>query len=479
MRSSGSQLDFRYVKLADEIENKIKRGVYKVGDKLPSLRKLHNHSGLSISTVYQAYIELEKRGMVEARLKSGYYVKPLFHHLLPSPELQNYKAVPQKVSINTLANSIVESMRDPSIVHFGGGAPVSELLPYKQLIRSVTSNTSRHMKEAVTHYGNPSGTLQLRRQIAKRVLGISQKITHDDIIVTNGCMEALSLCLRAVAKPGDTIVVESPTFHCLLQLIEDLNMFALEIPTDPRHGIVMGSLEDALAQHDVKACIFISNFHNPLGFAMSTTKKKKLVEFLSKKNIPIIEDDIYGELFFGKTRPTTLKSFDKEGLVLYCASFSKTLSPGLRIGWTMPGIFKETVGRHKLNTSVTSPALNQYMIADFLQSGAYDRHLRKLRNALKNQMNNTALAIARYFPEGTKLTAPQGGMMLWVELKDHVDGLELYHKAIKQKVSILPGIICSTTPQYKNFIRMSCGHPWSDHIEKGIIKLAEIIASFG
>lgn len=475
---TATQANYRYLRIADDFENKILEGIYKAGEKLPSIRKLHDHTGYSITTVYQAYIELEKRGAVEPRLKSGFYVKPLLRNILPSPKLKRHKPAPKKVLINALAASIVEDMSDSSMLQLGGAAPDPKLLPYKQLLRPIKSNMNCNIKDIIANYDNPSGTLELRQQIAKRTLGISQKITIDKIIVTNGCMEAVNICLRAIAKPGDTIIVESPTFFCFLQLIEDLNMLALEIPTDPEHGIDIKSLKQALEQNDVKACIFISNFQNPLGYAMSSNKKRELVDLLSKRNIPIIEDDIYGDLYFGKTRPSTLKSFDKKGMVLYCSSFSKTLAPGLRVGWTMPGIFIETVKRLKLNTSIVSPTLNQFIISEFLKSGSYDRHLRKLRTALKNQVSNTALAIARYFPEDTKITAPQGGLILWIQLNAAVDGLKVYHEAKKNNINILPGILCSTSKKYKNFIRISCRYPWDDKVEKGIIRLAKIINEF-
>jgi DNA-binding transcriptional MocR family regulator len=271
--------------------------------------------------------------------------------------------------------------------------------------------------------------------------------------------------------------VESPTYPWFLQLIEDLNMFALEIQTNPQSGIDLQALDNALQRNTVKACLLVPNFHNPLGFEMPVEKKGRLVEILTARKIPIIEDNVYGELYFGRKRPVTLKALDKEGYVMYCASFSKTLAPGLRVGWCMPGRFAESVRRLKLNSTIASPTLNQQVVADFLKSGAYDRHLRQLRTALKNQVTNTALAIARHFPADTKVTAPQGGLTLWVQLSPGLSGLKLYREARKRNISIFPGIICSTTQKYSNFIRISCGNPWSPKIESGIVSLAEIITS--
>lgn len=468
--------DFHYRRLANEIEGKILEGEYAAGDKLPSLRKLHKELNFSISTIYQAYIELEKRGIIEPRIKSGFYVKPVLYNRLPTPKLIKHKAKPKKVSVNTIANFIFEAMSDPDVLQLGGAVPAPELLPLKQLSRILKSMSLQDIENIMLNYEHPSGNLELRRQIAKRTFGFSDKITVDEIITTNGCMEAVNLCLRSVAKAGDTIAVESPTYHGFLQSIEDLSMYALEVPTDLTKGVDLSNLEKNLDRNNVRACLFNSTFQNPLGYVMSDADKQRLVTMLNHKGIPVIEDDIYGDLYFGEKRPATLKSFDKKGLVLYCSSFSKSLAPGLRVGWTIPGRYADTVRRLKRNTSLASSRLNQTVIARFLKGGYYDRHLRKLRNNLKKQTSNVALAIARHFPETTKITSPRGGLVLWLQLDDSADGLDVYHEARKHDISILPGIITSSSDKYKNCIRISCGHPWNEILEKGIITIGRIIS---
>ncbi len=466
---------FRYARLADDLEVKIRAGVYRSGEKMPSLRKLHGQTGLSITTVYQAYIELEKRGVVVPRQKSGYYVKPLLGRILPSPEVQKLQPVPKKVTMNTLAYSIVEDMSNPGFLQLGGSVVMPELLPFKQLTRCLRAENMDAMKRSLMRYENPHGNPELKRQIAKRMHGQARQAITDEMVITSGCIEAVSLCLQAVGNAGDTVVVESPTYPWFLQIIEDQNKFALEIPTDPRTGIDLDQLERAVQKNVVSACLLVPNFHNPLGFEMPEERKKALVKMMGEMTIPIIEDNIHGELYFGQARPNTLKSLDRKGLVLHCASFSKTLSPGLRVGWALPGRFADRVKRLKMNSTIASPTLNQQVVAQFLKTGAFDRHLRRLRMALKNQITNTALAIARTFPEGTRITAPQGGLTLWVELDKKVDGLKVYQEARKKRISIFPGIICSATGRYRNYIRISCGYPWSETIDKGIRTLAEII----
>jgi DNA-binding transcriptional MocR family regulator len=335
--------------------------------------------------------------------------------------------------------------------------------------------TARQLRTGFTTYDNPYGNPALREQIAKRSLHTGPVNSIDDLVITNGCIEAVGLCLQAVARPGDTIVVESPTYPWFLQLIEDLNMLALEVPTDPQSGIDLEALERAVHENTVAACILVPNFHNPLGCLMPEENKQKIVTLLGRRGIPIIEDDIHGELFFDGTRPMPLKAYDRRGMVLYCSSFSKTLAPGLRIGWTIPGRYRDKVRRLKLNLSIASPALNQLVMASFLKEEAFERHLRRLRQALKGQTADIAMAVARHFPEGTKMTSPKGGVTLWIELDNKVDALNVFHKAREHRIAIMPGIMCSTTHRYRHCIRLSCGFPWSDALAAGMETLGHII----
>ncbi len=470
---------FRYVRLADEIEARIEEGVFKAGEKLPSIRKLTSATGLSLTTVYQAFVELEGRGLVEPRQRSGYYVRPVVHRRLPPPRRRRHRAVPRRVSVSGLARSVVEAMGDPGLLRLGGTVTAPELLPHRQLGAVIRSLTANRMARLLSTYESPVGSPSLRREIAKRTIELAHGIDTEDILVTGGCIEAVSLCLRAVARPGDTVAVESPTYPWFLQLLEDLNMFALEVATDPESGIDLDALRAAVDANEVKACILVPNFHNPMGCLMPEEKKAALVALLNGRGVPVIEDDIHGDLYFGPTRPSTLKAHDRKGLVMYCSSFSKTLSPGLRVGWSIPGRFADTVKRLKMNGSVSSPTLNQYVVAEFLKGGTYDRHLRRLRTSLKNQASNMALAVARHFPPGTRITAPAGGLTLWVELDPAVDGLEVFRAALEAGIAIVPGSMCSGSRRFRNCIRLSCGLPWSEAVDAGVRKLGEIVGELG
>jgi len=466
---------FRYLRLADRIAEKISSGLYRAGEKLPSIRTLHSQAGASITTVSQAYAELETRGLIEARPKSGYYVAPRFRDILPLPSAPRHQVRPEKVQVNVLAEAMQETIDDQGMLSLGAALPPPDILPVKQLAASTRTVATRYLRNNGAGYGSPAGLLSLRRQIAKRMVGCGVECSAEEIILTSGCMEAITLCLRAVAEPGDTILLESPTFVCDLQLIEDLNMLALEIPTDPQTGIDLDALAEAVDEHGAKACIVNPNFQNPLGFRMPTANKRRLLEFLTARQIPIIEDDIYGELYFGASRPTIMKAYDQQGMVLYCSSFSKTLAPDLRVGWTLPGRYLQRVQRLKFNSSIASSKLNQMIMDDFLESGYFDRHLRRMRDVIHNRVATMARMIANYFPAGTKISAPQGGYILWVQLDERVNGFELFNRAKKAGISILPGEICSSTGGYQNCIRLSCWHPWSEQLEDGIKKLAALV----
>ncbi len=471
---------FRYQSLAETIATGIGNGTYRAGEKLPSIRQWRAKTRLSIATICSALMELERRGLVEPRPKSGYYVKPLIEDILPTPKahplsIRTHQIKPEKVKINNLAFTVLEAMGDPSILQLGGSVMAPHLMPIKELARGIKSASLDRLAGLMAVYDTPMGHPGLRRQIAQRYLSQIDDIGPEQIIITNGCFDAVAICLRALTQKGDIVVVESPTFPWYLQLIEDLHLLALEIPADPKAGIDLAALEDALSRHPVKAAVFNSNFQNPLGFLPSDEKKSAVVQLLTGREIPIIEDDIYGELYFGRSRPATLKSFDSKGMVLHCSSFSKTLSPGLRVGWCMPGLFLHKVKRLKLYGSISSPPLTQEVLSRYLANGNFDRHLRRLRITLQRQMTDLILAVARYFPAGTRISAPQGGLTIWVELHKMTDSLELFRRALAAGITVLPGIICANTTAYRHCIRISCGQPYNDVLDRGLRTLADII----
>jgi len=465
------QLDpYLYEQIANKIAILIEKKTFRPGEKVPSVRRLSLQEKVSISTVLQAYVLLEDRGLIEARPQSGYYVRLQRRSLPPEPAISSPSLSATSVNVSELVASIHDTIARRDIVPFGAATPSPELLPIRKLNR-ILAGIARDSDGEEHSYGIAQGSEELRHQIARRAVDFGCTFSGDDLVITFGCTEAINLCLRAVAQPGDTIAVESPTYYGFLQIIESLNMKALEIATHPRDGICLEALDSAITKNTVKACLFATNFNNPLGSCIPDAKKKQLVDLLARRQIPLIEDDIYGEIYFGTDRPKVCKAFDKHGLVMLCSSFSKSLSPAYRVGWSAPGRFKDEVRRLKLMNTLSCVLPTQITIAEMLRGGGYDHHMRRIRKAYASQVQNMAEAVGQYFPRGTRVTRPQGGFVLWVEMPPAVDSLELYRKALQSKISIAPGSLFSPKQQYRNCIRMNCAHPWSEKIHAAIATL--------
>ncbi len=466
--------EHKYIDVSDRIEKLIENGVLKVGDKLLSVRALSKEQGISLSTAFQSYYHLESKGLIEARPQSGYYVKFSREHVLDLPKAGDPPDDAVPVSVDEMISSVYHDLNSEKLIHFSLGVPSIELLPAAKLTKSVMQ-AIRDSKTSCMQYEHIQGNLALRRQIARQAFNWGGTPSEEDIVVTAGCVEALSLCIKATTKPGDAVAIESPTYFAIFQVMESHGLKVVEIPTDPVTGIDLNYLEQAIPKFDIKACLFVNNFNNPLGSCMPDDNKKQLVEMLAKKDIPLIEDDIYGEMYFGKNRPKTCKTFDKKGLVLHCSSFSKSLAPGHRVGWTIPGRYKEKVIRLKRMHTVSTNTLSQAAIAHFLSNGRYELHLRHLRKALHTQSLRYIQAICEYFPDDTKMTRPQGGFALWIELNRKINTYKLHKKALKHNIGVAPGQIFSSQARFENCLRLSYGEPWSSRIEEGIKTLGKLV----
>lgn len=472
------QTETLYQDVARRITSMIDDGTLRAGERIPSVRKLHHNWQVSIATVLEAYRLLESRGVVEARPQSGYYVKSSGRAELPEPVSAPSSRRPQPVEVSSLALRLNAAAQEKNVVRLGAAVPDARLLPLRTLNR-LASEISRKHPEDVHAYAIPPGAESLRREIARRMVEAGCALGPDEIVITTGAQEAVYLSLRALTEPGDTVAVESPTFFGLLETLEALHLKALELRTDPRNGIDLDDLRQALEKGRVKACALVTSFSNPLGSAMDEAKKRKLAKLLAEFDVPLVEDDVYGELPFEGRRPRAVKSYDTSGRVLYCGSFSKTLSPGLRVGWVSAGRHSARVMQLKLVTSVASATLPQLTVAAFLHSGGYERHLKKLRQAYRENVESMSWAVSRHFPSGTKLSRPTGGHVLWVELADGVSSLDLYREACQRGVSIAPGSLFSPDPErYRHCFRLNCGIPWSPEVDRAVETLGKIVAKY-
>lgn len=465
----------RYEKFADEIAELIRTGVLGPGEKVPSVRHASRTYGVSPSTVFQAYYLLEDRGLIQARARSGYFVREHAKRPLHEPELTAHAAQTTEVDVSELVFSVLASLKDPHTVPFGSAFPSPDLFPLPRLAKSM-AHALRRLSPHEIIADMTAGNADLRRQIALRYMVSGVMLPMEELVISNGAMEALNLCLQCVTQPGDLVAIESPTFYACLQVLERLQLKAVEIPVHPREGIDLGALSESLKQLPIKACWFMSSLQNPLGASMSEEKKQALYELLVEHQVPLIEDDVYAELYFGSHPPKPVKSFDREGLVMHCSSFSKSLAPGYRIGWVAGGRYAEQIARLKLMTTISPSVPAQAALADYLQHGGYDRHLRKLRHALEMQQSAMLASAARYFPASTRVTRPSGGYFLWFEFPERLDSLQLLRLALAQGISLAPGPIFSASQGFRHCARLNYGHPWNPRSEQAMEVLGRLVA---
>lgn len=465
-----------YERLATDIEKAIQRGLFKNGERIPSIRAASKSYNLSISTVLHAYMLLESRGVIESRPQSGYFVRTRSQPKAKSKPASNRTLGSTEVDVSGMVLRTLRSIQADEMIPFGSPYPDQQLFPSHR-IHQYAHAIARKGEGWSIFTDLPPGNEELIRQIARRYAENGTLVHPDEVIVTVGATEAINLCLQAVAKPGDTVAVESPTFYAMLHAIERMGMRAIQIPTDPIEGMQLGALAEALHRQKIAACMVMTNFQNPLGFVMPEAKKKALVRLLEKHDVPVIENDVYSEFYFGKTCPKPLKAYDRKGLVLHCSSFSKSLTSAYRVGWTMPGRYRDQVEKMKFLNTLGTSSIHQLAIAEYLKYEGYDRHLRKVRQRFSLNVKLMSACVRRFFPAGTKISQPAGGYVLWIELPKHVDAMQLYEGALEKSITLGPGRMFSAQNDFPNYIRLNYSYPWNQASESSIKQLSELIES--
>ena len=459
----------RYLEIVENIANLIADGSLRPGDPLPSIRKAAEQRKVSKGTVVQAYAMLETQQLVESRPKSGFYVRSRSagSGLLPRTELTR----PHVVRFNSRewVRDTLGDLVGARVTSLGSSFVDPSLFPMQSLNRALVAS-SRQSSYAKTLVDLQLGLPALRRAIAQRYLELGYAVPMEEIIITCGGMEAISLSLQVVTKPGDLVLIDSPMFFSGLQLLRQLGLGALEMPTDPTCGVDLAVLDTTLARHKVAACLLMTNCQNPLGFSMEEEKKRELVKILKRHAVPLVENDVYAELQFDLKMSRAAKAFDTEGSVLHCGSYTKCLGPGFKIGWVAAGRFREAIANRKFATTLGTSVPPQAAIAHYLLHHAYEKHLRMLRKSLMEQVEQMSMALSTYFPVGTRLSRPRGGFVLWVEMPEAVDAFKLFELAASREIGIAPGPIFSARrgKNYQNFIRLNCSHPWSDSLDDAL-----------
>jgi DNA-binding transcriptional MocR family regulator len=473
-----------YRQLADDFAASIRDGTLGAGERVPSVRTLARERGLSSATVVHAYELLEADGFIETRPRSGFYVsgnwraQPVSRTAgsRPPPTPPPREPRTTRVDVSELVFQVLESVRDHDVVPLGSAFPSAGLFPLGRLARCLSAG-ARQMDPWSTLDDLPPGNPELRAQIARRYLRAGSRVSPDEIVATSGALEGLNLCLQILTRPGDIVAIESPAFYGCLQAIEALRLRAIEIPTHPRDGVDAGALARILERHPVKAVWLMTNFHNPLGALVPEETKKDLVKLLEKHDVPLIEDDVYAELYFGRRRPKSAKAFDRKGLVLHCSSFSKCLAPGYRIGWVAAGRYATALQRRKAMSSVSTSIPAQDALTIYLREGGYERHLAGLRRELATQQTAALDSLQRHLPRGFQVLRPEGGYFLWIELPPQYDAIDIHERALAQGFSIAPGPIFSAKRQFRNCLRLNTGHPWTPAFDGAVRKLGGILRS--
>jgi DNA-binding transcriptional MocR family regulator len=464
-----------FIAVADEIARSIRDGQLAQGDRVPSVRILSAQRNVSLSTALAALRHLEAHGHIEARPQSGYYVRSQLSKLQPLTSTKTARR-PRYVNVNGLFGKLVESMGDDSLVQLSSAIPEGSWFPAQALQRSLSS-VVRRRPNLLVEYGPFFGVPSLKQGIARWYAEQGCAVSPDDIVITNGCIEALNLALRAVAKAGDVIAVEAPTYFGFLQIIESLGMRALEVATDPAGGMSAKALRAALDLKSVgvvKAVMLSPTVGNPMGNTIPESRQRELLALCEQRGITIIEDDVYGDLHYGATRPPPLKTWDANNIVTLCSSFSKSLAPGLRIGWMFGGISAERLRMGKYMTSISTAAALQEAIAELLTNRGYQRHLRGLRRKCEQQVAQFSRAVERYFPQGTRMSRPEGGFVLWLDLPGDIDTVELHEQALARKVSFAPGPLFSASGQFRSALRLNCGRELTPAVLKALKDLGSL-----
>jgi DNA-binding transcriptional MocR family regulator len=471
-----SQAPLLYERVAHLVETQIATGTLRTNDRIPSVRSMSRTARVSVSTVVQAYVHLENIGLIEARPQSGFYVRPPDPTLVPEPRARVTRSRrPMSVAAEML-DTCREALSRTDIVPLNGAFTSPALYPTQRLnnlTREVLRDRPLHAGELIV----PPGDAELRRQVAKRMALAGAPTDPDHVVITSGTMDAITLTLRVLCQPGDTVLVESPTYFGLLQVIEHLRLKVVEVPNRPGTGIDAETVRNVVRSTQLSAAVLMPNFNNPAGTMTPDDAKRDIVATLTGHDVPIIEDDIYGDLHYGSVRPSSMRAFDDSGLVISCGSVSKTIALGYRIGWAVSPQFHADIARAKFFSSVACPTLQQLVLARYYASGGYDRYLRRIRATLSANVQHFIDAVARHFPSGTRIARPAGGLVLWIELPGGVDGAELFRRALASRIGIAPGVVFSAKADYRNYVRMSCGLPWSATVERAIEKLGRLVSA--
>lgn len=373
--------------------------------------------------------------------------------------------------------AILKAAADPRIISFAGGLPAPELFPVEGMKEATDKVYAEHGQQAL-QYGAAKGVTELRELILKRVKekeNVDAKL--ENVMVTTGSEQAIDLVGKAFVNPGDTVLVEEPTYLCALDVFRSYGANFVSVPMDD-DGMKMDALEEALKAHPETALVYtVPNFQNPTGRTMPAERRKKFAELAAKYDVPVLEDNPYGDIRFAGEHVPSVKSFDHAGKVFYMSTFSKILAPGFRLGWLVADakvIEKLTV--LKQSADLHTDNLVQYVVTEFFKENDVDAHVKEISDLYGKRKQLMIDGIKKYFPKDVKYTDPEGGMFLWVEVPGVTDTVELFKQCLEHNVAFVPGDpFFAGKPQPGTF-RLNYSNMQEDQIEVGLKRLGEALS---
>lgn len=475
---SSEALTPRYVQMATRMADMIAAGTFRHGQRLPSVRDTAAQEGVSLSTAMQAFRWLEDKGLVLAKPKAGYYVRSArLRAALPTVGQPPAGSMP--LAQRSRTDVIRLEGMPPVQVNLGGTCPRDSLLFDEDRVRVAVSRAARVHRKTLVEYTNDAGTQDLQNAVARRALHLGCKLRGEDVVITSSCIHAVSLCLMAVTQPGDVVALESPTFFGFLDLLESLNLRVVEIPTHPKTGLSLPALQLALDTQPIKAVLAVPTLSNPLGAIMPLADKKALVQLLQRYRVPLIEDVVFNDLLASDQRRRAVKAFDTEGLVMVCGSFSKTLAPGIRLGWVEAGRWKDQVATLKRVQGAATNEVMEHALADLLTQTAYEAQMRRLGVLMRQRLEEARDLVGAHFPKGTRISHPPAGYTLWVELPDQIDSMQLFEQAAAIGITFGPGPLFSATDRYRHCLRLSFSGAWTAQEKTGLQALGALACTLG
>ncbi|MBD1868124.1 PLP-dependent aminotransferase family protein [Cyanobacteria bacterium FACHB-471] len=467
-----------YLQIRDRISRLIQSGILKPGDRLPSIRVLAENAQVNKLTVIEAYGVLEADGLIYARAGSGYFVSA---ETIPSPKAASTFAPQQEVIIPEqgemsyfdIYSASVQAQQQGEMINFSSGFPRATGL---ENLQRVARRAVKGVSDTLFNYNIPQGQLTLRKQIVQLLVQQGLEVSPEDLIITNGSMQGISLAAHYYLQPGDWVIVESPSYHGALALFQQAGARIIGIPMT-NEGMNLTLLAKYLHSHRPKLIYTISTLQNPTGITTSQAHRQQLLQLASEYNCPILEDNAYEGLSFGIV-PPPIKALDRSNLVTYVGTFTKTLMPGLRLGYmVVTGQHYRAILERKLLRDLSVSTVSQAIVSEYLAAGYYRHYLNHLRNNHLHSRNVMLQALEQHFPESASWTVPNGGLFLWVKLPDELPLQAICHEAAQQKVLIISGSSFFPNQQGYPALRLNFSM-LPEEIERGIAVLGKLLRKY-